>query len=133
MSKNVKRLGALLWMVALLAGCFTERGAEGKLLYGRHCSSCHLENGEGLRGIIPPLANADYIDQNRDKLACIIRRGMEGPVVVNGITYNQAMPGNEIVTETDITNIINYLHTEFNSPKQKVSFGEIREQAKNCP
>jgi len=131
--KSRKNLVALLWVSALAVGCFTERGAEGKLLYGRHCASCHLENGQGLRGIIPPLANADFLDQNRENLACLIRNGMNGPVVVNGITYNQPMPGNRALTETDITNIINYLHTEFRSPKEKVSFGEIREQSKKCP
>lgn len=120
-------------MGLLLAGCFTERGQEGELLYGRHCSSCHLENGEGLRGVIPPLVNSDYSEKNRDILACLIRQGIKGPITVNGKTYNQAMPGNQKLTEADLTNIINYLSKEFKSPKERVSFGEIREQVKACP
>jgi mono/diheme cytochrome c family protein len=119
--------------MALVAGCFTERGKEGELLYGRHCSSCHLENGEGLRGVIPPLVNSDYSEKNRDILACLIRQGIKGPITVNGKSYNQAMPGNQQLTEADLTNIINYLSTEFKSPKERVSFGEVREQVKACP
>ncbi|MFC6998781.1 c-type cytochrome [Rufibacter roseus] len=132
MGKAKSNVLALVWVGLLLIGCFTERGEEGKLLYGRHCASCHLENGEGLRGIIPPLANSDFSDKNRSELACIIRNGMSGPVEVNGVVYNQPMPGNAALTETDITNIINYLHNEFGSPKQKVSIGEVREQLKSC-
>ncbi|WP_207431975.1 c-type cytochrome [Sabulibacter ruber] len=116
-----------------MASCFTERGDEGELLYGRHCASCHLENGEGLRGVIPPLVNSDYVEKNRDILACLLRKGISGTITVNGKQYNQAMPGNQQLTEADLTNIINYLHKEFKSPKQRVSFGEIREQMRNCP
>ncbi|MBA9075845.1 c-type cytochrome [Rufibacter quisquiliarum] len=126
-----------LFLVAILgiavAGCFTERKDEGQLLYTRHCASCHLENGEGLRGVIPPLLDSDYAAQHRAELACLIRNGINGPIQVNGKTYNQPMPGNNQLTEADITNIINYLHKEFNSPIQKISFGEVRDQMKACP
>ncbi|WP_192820214.1 cytochrome c [Rufibacter sp. LB8] len=116
-----------------LNGCFTERTDEGKLLYTRHCASCHLENGEGLRGVIPPLLNSDYTQKNRAQLACIIKNGMQGPIEVNGKPYNQAMPGNTQLSEADIANVINYLHKEFKSPATRVSLGEIREQVKLCP
>ncbi|ALJ01472.1 hypothetical protein DC20_14485 [Rufibacter tibetensis] len=124
----------MLFLLAFaFAGCFTERGDEGELLYGRHCASCHLENGEGLRGVIPPLVNSDYSEKNRDVLACLIRQGIQGSIIVNGKEYNQAMPGNQQLSEADLTNIINYLHKEFKSPKERVSFGQVREQVKNCP
>ncbi|WP_181304039.1 cytochrome c [Rufibacter sp. XAAS-G3-1] len=128
-----KKLLFFLWVSIALAGCFTQRGDEGELLYGRHCASCHLENGEGLRGIIPPLVNSDYTEKNRDILACLIRQGIKGPIMVNGRQYNQDMPGNPRLTEADLTNIINYMQKEFKSPAERVSLGEIREQIKNCP
>ncbi|GGK86826.1 cytochrome c [Rufibacter glacialis] len=133
MSLPKKSLCVLLWVSLSFAGCFTERGDEGELLYGRHCASCHLENGEGLRGVIPPLVNSDYSEKNRDYLACLIRQGIQGPIMVNGKQYNQPMPGNPQLSEADITNIINYLHKEFKSPKERVSFGQVREQVANCP
>ncbi|AMM52915.1 hypothetical protein TH61_12155 [Rufibacter sp. DG15C] len=116
----------------VLAGCFTERGKEGKLLYGRHCANCHLDNGEGLRGVIPPLAGSDYLDKHRDELACLIRNGISGPIEVNGRMYNQAMPANKGLTEADITNILNYLHSEFKSPSTRVSLDEVKTQLKEC-
>jgi mono/diheme cytochrome c family protein len=133
MSVPIRNLFVVLGFCLAFSSCFTERGDEGALLYGRHCSSCHLENGEGLRGIIPPLVNSDYTEKNRDILACLIRQGIKGPIMVNGRQYNQAMPGNPHLSEADITNIINYLHKEFQSPKQRVSFAEVREQIRNCP
>ncbi|MGV3538448.1 MAG: c-type cytochrome [Rufibacter sp.] len=123
----------LLVMGAVLAGCFTERKDEGKLLYTRHCASCHLDNGEGLRGVIPPLLQSDYSQKNRAQLACIIRNGLNTPIEVNGREYFQPMPGNKLLTETDITNIINYLHKEFKSPEKQVSLGEVKAQLRQCP
>jgi mono/diheme cytochrome c family protein len=122
----------VLGFSAVLAGCFTERGKEGKLLYGRHCANCHLDNGEGLRGVIPPLTGADYLDKHREELACLIRNGISGPIEVNGRMYNQAMPANKGLTEADITNILNYLHSEFKSPSTRVSLDEVKTQLKEC-
>ncbi|GAA4302818.1 cytochrome c [Nibribacter koreensis] len=122
-----------LGLGAVLAGCFTERGKEGKLLYGRHCANCHLDNGEGLRGVIPPLAGADYLDKHREELACLIRNGINGPIQVNGRMYNQAMPGNRGLTEADITNILNYLHSEFKNPATRMSLDEVKAQLQQCP
>lgn len=133
MARPYNRFLYIPFLLVLFTGCFTERGDEGELLYGRHCASCHLENGEGLRGIIPPLVNSDYTEKNRDILACLIRQGIHGPITVNGKEYNQPMPGNQSLTEADLTNIINYLHKEFKSPKERISFGEVREQVKACP
>ncbi len=133
MGYSAKYLLFFLFLGVLLSSCFTERGQEGELLYGRHCASCHLENGEGLRGVIPPLVNSDYIEKNRDILACLLRKGIKGPIMVNGRQYNQPMPGNAKLSEADLTNIINYMQKEFKSPSRRVSFGEIREQVKNCP
>jgi mono/diheme cytochrome c family protein len=35
-----------------------QRGTE---TYNAQCLSCHMEKGEGLEGVYPPLAKADYL------------------------------------------------------------------------
>ena len=34
---------------------------RGKELYVTNCQSCHMEEGQGLEGVYPPLAKSDYL------------------------------------------------------------------------
>jgi mono/diheme cytochrome c family protein len=92
------------------AACKSTRNAQGEWLYGQYCANCHMESGQGLRGVIPPLAGADYLSREREQIACIIRYGQQGPIRVNGREYNQLMPGVENLNAVEITNIINYIN-----------------------
>ena len=124
---------ALVGLVVVLILLYSTRGADqGAELYAIHCQSCHMENGEGLRGVIPPLAQADYLQINRASLACLIRYGAENPMVVNGITYQQAMPGNEQLTETDIANVLNYVLKSWGNTEKPLSLQEVQEQLEAC-
>ena len=64
--------------------------AAGKTLYGTHCSVCHGDDGMGDGTNFPPLAGTDYIDDPL-KHAEIIVKGLNGEIVVNGKTFNNAM------------------------------------------
>ena len=35
--------------------------ADGKEIYNDFCVQCHLDNGEGVSGVFPPLAKSDYL------------------------------------------------------------------------
>jgi len=68
-----------------------------------------MENGQGLARLIPPLAQVDYLENNRVLVPCIIRNGMSGVIQVNGIKYNHPMPGNLELTSNEIANIIDFI------------------------
>ena len=34
---------------------------DGEEIYNDFCAQCHLEDGEGVNGIYPPLANSDFL------------------------------------------------------------------------
>ena len=34
---------------------------RGKEVYATYCLSCHMEEGEGLEGVYPPVAKSDYM------------------------------------------------------------------------
>lgn len=97
-----------LFLLPLACGK-TER-LQGKALYEQHCANCHMSGGEGLRQLIPPLAGADYLRDNPQAVVRGIRYGMEGPMVVNGVTYDQPMPANKELSEFQIVNIVNYIN-----------------------
>jgi mono/diheme cytochrome c family protein len=66
-----------------------ERGAR---LYSNNCAACHQGSGAGLAGVYPPLANSAWVTDGEERLVKILLRGLQGPIVVNGNTYNGAMP-----------------------------------------
>ncbi|AKD05356.1 cytochrome c [Pontibacter korlensis] len=134
MRKNnlvVIALGA--FALTTLTQCFTNKKDEGKRLYEQHCQSCHMEDGSGLKGLIPPLAQADYLQTHRDELPCIIRHGMEGSIVVNGVEYNKEMPGVESMRDDQMTNLLNYIQTNLGNNNQRYTMPEVEELLQACP
>ncbi len=133
--KKSKLAGFALCAMALttLTQCFTDKQNEGKRLYAQHCQSCHMDDGSGLRGLIPPIAKADYLQTHRDELACLIRQGADGPMVVNGITYNKEMPGVKTLRDDQITNLLNYIQTNFGNQNERYTMSEVKEMLEACP
>lgn len=112
--------------------CKEETFYQGHSIYDSICANCHMEDGTGLKGIIPPLAGSDYLKNNQLEVGCIIRHGMEGEVVVNGKTYNQPMAGISYVTDTEIANIINYINNAWGNDFGMVDFKKLRVKLKEC-
>ena len=110
---------------ALATGCFSERQHEGARLYQSSCAGCHGAQGEGLRRLIPPLAAADYLVAHRAALPCLIRRGQRASIVVNGVEYNQYMPGNEALTDSQIANLLNYVQQQWGNTGEVYTIREV--------
>lgn len=121
-----------LFSLVLWVSCRDDPYKQGRILYQNFCASCHMDDGTGLQGLIPPLAHADYVAQNQDKLACIIRYGMEGPVVVNDTTYNQEMAGIPQLTDFEITNVINYINHSWGNDYDYMQYADVKEALEEC-
>jgi len=110
--------GLLAGLLAL-GGCFTNKGHQGQRLYAQHCAGCHGEQGQGLGQLIPPLAGADYLPAHAAELPCLIRRGLRGPIVVNGVSYNGWMLGvqdtvaHKKLSPAQLTNLLNYVESHW--------------------
>lgn len=87
----------------------TQYYSNGRKLYKTICANCHMENGEGLGRLIPPLANSDYLVSNRADLARTLKYGLNGPITVDGVDYNQPMPANPGLTDLEIAEILTYI------------------------
>ena len=124
--------GLLALFFGGLNACQQEPYEQGKRLYELNCQNCHLEEGEGLRGLIPPLAGSDFWVDDPASMACWITYGMEGEIIVNGKTYNQPMPGVENLTPTQIANIINYVGNAWGNETPFVSYNAVEAALKDC-
>ncbi|MDX1666658.1 MAG: cytochrome c [Saprospiraceae bacterium] len=115
-----------------LASCKDNPYQQGHRLYDYYCANCHMEDGTGLKGIMPPLAGADYVEEDPLRMACIIRYGMEGRIEVNGITYDEPMAGIRELSDFEITNIINYINHAWDNDYGFVRIDEVRERLDEC-
>ena len=81
---------------------------EGAKIYATYCANCHQDDGKGLAALYPPLAGSDYLLSDVSRAACIIKNGQAKEIVVNGVTYNQMMPGNPI-TNLELAEVLTYV------------------------
>lgn len=123
----------ILVLILVGYGCGKTDYRQGQALYTQHCANCHYDTGEGLGILIPPLRQSDWLRDHQSELACLIRQGYEGPIVVNDTTYNQVMPGNIDLSEFQITNIINYINHAWGNDYGVAKLEDIRRQLEACP
>jgi mono/diheme cytochrome c family protein len=104
----------------------------GQRLYEGNCANCHMDAGEGLGELIPPLAKADYWAQHRALLPCILRYGLADTIVVNGKMYAQPMAGNGKLSDIQITNILNYVGNSWGNQTEPYRLDEVRALLEQC-
>lgn len=106
--------------------------AEGKRLYLIHCANCHQPDGIGLARLYPPLKDSDYLIPNKEKVICGIRYGQKGEIMVNGVVFNQEMPGIPTITDLEIAEIATYVYTAFADSVQIITIHDVRNIMENC-
>lgn len=97
--------------------------ARGKEIYMAQCMNCHMEQGEGMEGVFPPVAKSNFL-ANRDRLIKIVLKGMRGPITVNGKAYDSEMVGFEL-TDEQASDVINYVRNSWGNKHPAVQPGEI--------
>lgn len=129
---TVRPLSIFIFVCVVLNFSCEQKYNQGKVMYEFHCAGCHLEDGTGLGEIYPPLTKSDYVIENIKDFACIISKGISGPITVDGIEYNEEMPGNKGLTPVEISNIINYMNHTFDYGLAPQQLHETKEYLKRC-
>ncbi len=106
---------------------------QGEQLYIKHCSNCHQSNGKGLGRVYPPLHQSDYMKNNFEAVLCLMKNGMDGPILVNGKEYNQAMPGIPTLTDLEIAEIATYIYNTWEHKRGLVDVSEVSRVLRACP
>lgn len=74
------------------------------------CVTCHQADGKGQENLFPPLAESDYLMGDRDRAILQILNGAVGEMVVNGVTYNGAMPAMGMtLSDEQVADVLNYV------------------------
>jgi mono/diheme cytochrome c family protein len=111
---------------------FTQYYNQGEQLYTKHCSNCHQENGKGLGRLYPPLDSSDYMANNFEAVICLIENGKKGSLVVNGIEFNQAMPGIPTLTDLEVAEIATYIYNTWTHDRGIIEVKDVSTILQNC-
>jgi mono/diheme cytochrome c family protein len=120
----------LFLFILLFAGKKAEQ-ALGKDLYEKYCLSCHQADGNGVRGMFPPLAGNKTITGEADTLIRIVLHGLEGPIEVNGATYNQVMPAQDYLKDAEIAAILTYIRSSWGNNSAAVATEDVAKERKS--
>lgn len=105
---------------------------QGEQLYTKHCSNCHQVDGTGLGRLYPPLKQSDYMNKNFERVICLMRNGIQGELVVNGVQYNQAMPGVPTLTDLEIAEIATYIYNAWGNEHGLIDVKEVEQISNTC-
>lgn len=105
---------------------------QGRNIYQTQCKNCHAENGEGLGALFPPLKEADYLKKNKNRLACIIKYGLKGLIVVNKKMYNGGMPAQTQLAPIEIAEVITFVTNSFGNKQGMYEVEKVNSDLKNC-
>jgi glucose/arabinose dehydrogenase/cytochrome c5 len=115
---------------------FAEKLVAGAKLYNTYCATCHQGNGKGDGTRFPPLENSEYVKGDRRRLINIVLNGLSGPITVNGVGFNDAMPANSYLTDEQISLILSYVRGNFKNNSSLIIPAEVarvRQMNKNQP
>lgn len=129
---SLKKLYFLSLLTVLGVACDYQPYKQGKNLYDFHCANCHMEDGTGLKGLYPPLAQSDYLANHQTDLPCIIRHGISDSIQVNGQWFQQPMAAIPSLSEIEITNILNYINHSWKNNLPHITVETVKMQLENC-
>ena len=99
--------------------------ADGKEIYNDFCVQCHLDNGEGVSGVFPPLAKSDYLLNNIEMSIRGLKYGLSGPIVVNGEEYDGVMQ-DQGLDDDEIADVMNYILNNWgNESKEMITEEQV--------
>ncbi len=105
---------------APIAQSVSERIEMGKQIYARTCLACHQEEGQGIPNAFPPLAKADYLNDDVERAIAIVLHGKTGEITVNGKNYNSVMTA-QALTDEQVANVLTYVYSSWGNSGVEVT------------
>ena len=104
---------------------------EGYQLYTTYCANCHQADGKGMSNLYPPLVGSSIL-KDKSAIACIIRNGMKGTILVNGKEFNRPMPAHPKLTEIEIAEIVSFVTMKWGKDSLHTSIEVVQNALKDC-
>ena len=105
--------------------------ADGSEIYMDFCIQCHLGNGEGVRGVYPPLKKSDYLFEDIDRSIAGIKYGLKGKIKVNNEIYDGVMIKQGLDNQ-EIADVMNYILNQWgNRSPEEITYKRVSEVSKS--
>ena len=79
------------------------------------------------------MEGSDYLRDSTEAVICLIKNGISGPLMVNGIVYDQPMPGNPALTDLEIAELVTFLNSTWADQQDLTEPVQVRRVLDQCP
>jgi mono/diheme cytochrome c family protein len=98
---------------------------RGEEVYINYCLSCHMDQGQGIETVYPPLAKSDYLMADKKRAIKQILYGASGEMKVNGKIYNLEMTGFDL-SDQAVSDVLNYIRNSWGNKGEAVKPDEVK-------
>ena len=103
----------------------------GEKYYGQYCLACHQQDGMGVSGLNPPLAQSSRVLGEKKRLVEVVLKGLSGGKEIDGNTYSNTMGSFTMLKDKEIALILSYIRNSFGNNAATVSEKEVADFRKN--
>lgn len=101
--------------------------SDGAAVYLTNCSSCHGADGRGLPDMFPPLAHSAVVTGDPRVLIKIVEDGIQGRVVVDGVSYDGDMPQwKGQISDEQLAAVITYVRSAWKNRASGVTLAQVQ-------
>lgn len=99
---------------------------RGQEIYTSNCVTCHMQKGEGIQSVYPPLAKSDYLMADKKRAIKQILEGASESMTVNGVQYNGFMNGFNSLSDKEVSDVLNYIRNSWGNKGEIVRPEEVK-------
>jgi glucose/arabinose dehydrogenase/mono/diheme cytochrome c family protein len=103
----------------------------GEKVYYLYCSTCHQRDGRGDGNRFPPISESKMVNGRNKALIELILKGMDGPVIIQGLAYNGVMPAHDFLSNTEVAALLTFVRKNFGNNSQSISANEVEKVRKD--
>ena len=97
---------------------------RGRDIYTAQCITCHMEQGEGIEDVYPPLVKSDYLMADKKRSIQQVLSGATGEMKVKGKIYNGQMTAFDL-NDQQTSDVLNYIRNSFGNKGVAVTPEEV--------
>ncbi len=104
----------------------------GAKIYSQYCFVCHMNDGNGVPGLNPPLVNSPWVQGDKTQLISIVLKGSQGgQYEMNGEKFTNMMIAHNFLTDDEIAAVLTYVRSNFENNADAVTNKEVAEVRKS--
>lgn len=101
----------------------------GEAMYS-DCAACHQADGTGVEGTFPPLVDSQRVLDRPAEFAGVLLDGLQGPLVVDGVEYDELMPDHGDWSDEELAAVMTYVRNSWGhdaDPIDEAFVADVRE------